>query len=131
MNMSFPLRVFGVNMTPGLQATMTAMDHKELQYNEPLPYRPKVISTIKALLKIGHVNLQADYRYASRIAAVKIYPINDRVPMRFVDVRASYDFGRVTFQAGINNLLQYNYAPMESNLMPMRTFTAGLKGQLW
>jgi len=130
MNMSFPLRVFGVNMSPGIQATMTAMNHKELQYNEPLPYRPKVISTIKALLKIGHANLQADYRYASKIAAVKIYPINDRVPMRFVDVRASYDLGAMTLQIGVNNLFQYNYAPMESNLMPMRTFTAGLKGRL-
>ena len=72
--------------------------------------------------------MEADYRYASEIDEVKIYPINDRVPMKFVDLRASYDVGFLTFQVGVENLLQYNYAPMESNLMPMRTFTIGLRG---
>jgi len=70
------------------------------------------------------------YRYASKIDKVKIYPINKRVPMKFIDLRASYDFGPLTFQLGVNNLLNYNYASRESNMEPMRTFTAGLKGEL-
>ncbi len=49
--------------------------------------------------------------------------------MKFWDLRASYEFGRASLMLGVNNLLQYNYAPMESNLMPPRTFTAGLKGE--
>jgi hypothetical protein len=81
-------------------------------------------------LRIGSVLLQADYRYASKIDEVKIYPINDRVPMKFLDVRVSHDIWNLALQLGVNNLLQYNYAPMETNLMPMRTFTVGLRGEL-
>ncbi|MCU0646297.1 MAG: hypothetical protein MUC94_18830 [bacterium] len=50
--------------------------------------------------------------------------------MKFLDVRLSYEVGRMTMQLGVNNLLQYNYAPMESNLMPMRTFTASILGEI-
>jgi outer membrane receptor for ferrienterochelin and colicins len=128
-NWSMPVNFFDLNMIPGIQASITAMDHKDLRYDEPLTYRPKVIGNIKTSLRIGAFNGQMDYRYASRIEEVKIYPINKRVPMKFVDVRASYDVWKLTVQVGVNNLLQYNYAPMESNLMPMRTFTVGLKGE--
>ena len=128
-NISMPIRILGLNMIPSLQASVTAMDHKDLKWNEPLTYRPKLLATIKALFRIGSAQIEVDYRYASKIDKVKIYPINDRVPMKFLDVRASYDFWHLTVQLGINNLLQYNYAPMESNLMPMRTFTVGLQGE--
>ena len=128
MNMNFPLSLFGQNLSPGIQASITAMDHKDLEWNGPLPYRPKIISTFKGILKTGRAHLQLNYRYARKIDEVKIYPINDRVPMHFVDVQSSYDFGPISLVMGVNNLFQYNYAPMESNLMPMRTFTAGLKG---
>jgi len=129
-NLSFPLRLFNINMIPSLQASVTAMNHEDLTYNEPLVYRPKTLATIKSRLQIGKVHIQIDYRFAGKIEEVKIYPINDRVPMKFLDIRTSFDFGPVTFQLGINNLLNYNYSPMESNLMPMRTFTAGLKGEI-
>ncbi len=128
-NISMPIRILGLNMIPSLQASVTAMDHKDLKWNEPLTYRPKLLATIKALFRIGSTQIEVDYRYASKIDKVKIYPINDRVPMKFLDVRASYDFWHLTVQLGIKNLLQYNYAPMESNLMPMRTFTVGLQGE--
>ena len=127
-NYSTGLFLFGVNMTPGIQISLTAMDHKNLKWDEPLTYRPDVLVTLKTSLRIGRGYVEANYRYASEIEEVKIYPINDRVPMKFIDLRASYDVGFLTLQVGVENLLQYNYAPMESNLMPMRTFTAGLKG---
>jgi len=127
-NLTLPMQLFGVHFASGLQASLTAMDHEDLEYHEPLVYRPKLLSTLKISLNVARAQLQMDYRYASRIAAVKIYPINDRVPMKFVDVRAAYTIGNFTLQLGINNLLNYNYAPMESNLLPMRTYTAGLRG---
>ncbi len=129
-NWSYPARILGTDITPGLTLSGTFMDHENSKYNEPLTYRPKTLITAKASLKISNLQVQADYRYNSVIDQVKIYPINDRVPMKFVDVRTSYDFGSTSFFLGVNNLLQYNYAPMESNLLPPRTFTAGLKGQL-
>lgn len=128
-NLSFPFHWLGTTIVPSLTASITAMDHKDLKWAEPLTYRPKTLVTLKSTLRIGLFQAQADYRYASKIQEVKIYPINDRVPMKFFDVRASFDIYNFTLQLGINNLLQYNYAPMESNLMPMRTYWAGLKGE--
>jgi len=78
---------------------------------------------------VARIQVQLDYRYASKVEAVKIYPINERVPMKFWDVRVSYDWRKFSFKLGVQNLRQYNYAPMESNLMPMRTFTAGVQGE--
>ena len=128
-NVTFPFRAFGTTWTPGVKASITALDHENIEYEEPLTYRPKILANIKTLLNVGSAQLQLDYRYASKIDEVKLYPINQRVPMRFVDVRFSYEFWHLTFKCGIINLFQYNYAPMESNLMPMRTFTIGAQGE--
>jgi len=129
-NFSTPVYLLGLNWTPGIQASLTYMDHEDMKYHEPLTYRPDVLATIKTSVKVKNIKFQVDYRYASEIAEVKIYPINDRVPMKFVDMRLDYDISLFTIQLGVINLLNYNYAPRESNLMPMRTFTAGLKGRL-
>ena len=124
------LELFLLPVKINWQTSLTAMDHKDLKWNEPLTYRPKLLATIKSSFQIHSAQLQIDYRYASRIDEVKIYPINDRVAMKFLDVRLSYDVWKLSFQIGVNNLLQYNYAPMESNLMPMRTFVFSVRGEI-
>jgi len=124
------IRLFRLQLKTNWQASLTAMDHKDLKWSEPLTYRPKLLATIKSSFQINKAQLQIDYRYASRIDEVKIYPINDRVAMKFLDARISYDVWKLTFQIGVNNLLQYNYAPMESNLMPMRTFVVSIRGEI-
>lgn len=129
-NWSYGLTVKNWAVRPGLQASLTMMDHMELEWREPLTYRPKQIAALKASLKIQKFSTQLDYRYASRIEAVKIYPINRRVPMKFIDLRFTYDLGFLSLKAGVSNLNNYNYAPMESNLMPMRTYTVGVQGEL-
>jgi len=128
-NWNTSTHLWGLHITPGVTISGTFMDHEDLKWHEPLTYRPKNLLTGKFSLKINHFQFQADYRYASKIDEVKIYPINDRVPMKFFDVRVFYDFGIITLQAGVNNMLQYNYAPMESNLMAPRTYTLGVKGK--
>ncbi len=128
-NLSVPVRILGVKIKTNWQASMTAMDHKDLKWHEPLTYRPKFLITIKSSFQLSKTQFQIDYRYASRIDEVKIYPINDRVSMKFLDARLSHDLWKLTFQFGVNNLLQYNYAPMESNLMPMRTYIASIQGE--
>lgn len=128
-NLKAPFRIGHLKFFSNWQASLTAMDHRDLRWNEPLTYRPKLLATIKSAFQFGNAELQIDYRYASRIEAVKIYPINDRVPMKFLDTRLSYKLIKLTFQFGVNNLLQYNYAPMESNLMPMRTFILSVLGE--
>ena len=128
-NLSGEWSLFGLAITPSLQATMTAMQHRDLVWDEPLTYRPNVIANIKPSFTTGPWHVEADFRYASEIKEVKIYPINDRVPMKIVDVRGSYKWRNLTLQLSVNNLLQYNYAPMESNLMAPRNFVLSLKGE--
>ncbi|MBN1542121.1 TonB-dependent receptor [candidate division KSB1 bacterium] len=129
-NLSSEVALLGRSWIPALQLSLTAMDHRDRQWDEALPYRPKVLASAKASLKTGAVQVEIDYRYAARIDAVKVYPINDRVPMKFVDGRVSWRWKSYSLQLGINNIFQYNYAPMESNLMPMRHVTIGVKGEL-
>jgi len=128
-NFSHSLQLFGRSFVTGLQASFTGIKHEDINNHEPLPYRPEILANIKCFLKFQKTKLQIDYRYASRIEMVKVYPINDRVPMKFIDLRFSRSIGRYNLHLGVKNLLQYNYAPMESNLMPMRTFNIGLEGR--
>jgi len=127
---SQPLRIAGFRFTPSVDLSVTAMDHRDLKWNEPLTYRPNTLATLKTAFRAGLFNLQVDYRYASRIDKVKLYPINDRVPMRFWDVRLNLHIGRLILKTGVRNLFNYNYAPMESNLMPPRTYVIGLQGEI-
>ncbi|MCK5146117.1 TonB-dependent receptor [bacterium] len=121
-------RFFSRPFMSSLEFGLTIMDHEDLQWNEPLTYRPNKLFNVNTALESGAFRFEADYRYASKIDKVKVYPINRRVPMHFVDIRFQARWNSVTFLCGINNLLQYNYAPMESNLQAMRTYTIGLKG---
>lgn len=129
-NWSQSIHLLKKHITHNLQVSSTLMQHKDIKYNEPLTYRPKTLLTVKSRWIVENFQLQINYRYASKIEAVKIYPINDRVPMKFMDVQFSYNFKPVTLQVGVNNLFNYNYAPMESNLMAPRTYTIGLRGML-
>ncbi|MBN2416902.1 TonB-dependent receptor [bacterium] len=128
LNVGGSLRLLGHSCSSGCQLSLTAMGHENMETGEPLPYRPNVLGTAGGFIKSGPLTGQVRYRYASRIAEVKVYPINERVPMHFLDLDVSLQLSRYRLQAGIRNLLQYNYAPMESNLMPMRTYTLGLYG---
>jgi outer membrane receptor for ferrienterochelin and colicins len=129
-SLSQTIRLLRFPIKTNWQTSLTMMDHKDLKWNKPLTYRPNVLAIIQSSFQVGPARLQIDYRYASKIDEVKIYPINDRVPMKFLDVRLSYEIWKLTLQLGVNNLLQYNYAPMESNLMAMRTFVVSVQGEI-
>ena len=124
------LETAGIRYTPTADLSITVMRHEDLKWHEPLTYRPGTIISLKTGVRIGSLTLQIDHRYASRIEAVKLYPINDRVSMKFWDIRANVQIGKITLKTGIRNLFNYNYAPMESNLMPPRTYVVGLQGEI-
>lgn len=128
LNLGGTLQLFSRRFATGCQVSLTAMQHENEATHDPLPYRPNVLGMVSGLVKSGPVTGQVRYRYASEIAEVKVYPINERVPMHFLDVTISLQLRSCRLQAGLRNLLQYNYAPMESNLMPMRTYTFGVYG---
>jgi outer membrane cobalamin receptor len=111
MNWTQQFKVF----RPALDVSLTAMDHENITWQEPLPYRPNLIGFVKAGLEYKSILLEGDYQYASRIDEVKIYPINERVALHQVNVRLSGSFNHYAYILGVENLFQYNYAPMESN----------------
>jgi outer membrane receptor for ferrienterochelin and colicins len=124
------LQTAGIRYTPTADLSITVMHHEDLKWHEPLTYRPGTIISLKTGVRVGAVTLQIDHRFASRIEAVKLYPINDRVAMKFWEIRMNVQFGKITLKTGVRNLFNYNYAPMESNLMPPRTYVIGLQGEI-
>ncbi len=120
------IRLLGAVWTVGLRASATLMHHEELEFHDPLPYRPKRLVTLQWTVRGGRLDCELDYRYASRIEQVKVYPINQRVPMKFWDLHVGMRLGSVRLRFSCRNLTNYNYAPMESNLEPPRRYEVSL-----
>ena len=118
--LSMPLHLLGKHATGALRASVTWMHHEELQFHDPLPYRPKLLTHSQIGLSCPRWDVLIEHRYASKIDQVKIYPINQRVPMKFWDASLRLHWGKTALQLTCRNLFNYNYAPMESNLMPPR-----------
>ena len=112
-----------------LNATATVMDHKDLSTNKPLTYRPDVIAHINPSLNLGLWEFHADYRYASRIEAVKLFVYDERVPQKVVNFRVLYHLGNIDIQLGVNNALDYYYTQIERNMAEVRNFTIGITGE--
>jgi outer membrane receptor for ferrienterochelin and colicins len=101
----------------------------EVSFNDPLAYRPKHLFTCSISFGYGNFEAGMDYRYISRLDSVKVYPTEDRVPQKVLDSRISYELNNITITANINNLLNYQYAQIERNMMPMRHFVLSVTGR--
>ena len=123
---SQPVRLLGRTADLALRGSVTWMHHEELEFHDPLPYRPNVLARGEASLSGRRLELLLEHRYASKIEQVKIYPINQRVPMKFWDAGLRLRWRALTLQLFCRNVFNYNYAPMESNLMPPRRWEVGL-----
>ena len=108
---------------------MTFMDHRDLISNEPLTYRPDLIAHLNPSLTLGPWEFHVDYRYASRIEAVKLFYYDERVPQKVWNVRTIYHLGNIDFQIAVNNALDYYYTQVERSLGEIRNFTAGITGE--
>lgn len=108
-----------------LQASATIINHEDLTTHQPLTYRPKVIAFINPAIALGRWELHADYRYASRMEAVKLFSFDERVPQKVWNFRLLYHAGPVTMQAAVNNALDYYYTQIERNMAEIRNFTIG------
>lgn len=105
-----------------------------------LKFRPRHILYASGALTFGNFKSSADVRYVSRIERidenlVRLAPIIDgeqRVPIKVVDVRVSYDLidAGLPLQVGFNanNILNYHYVEFIGNLAPVRNFTLTLDG---
>jgi outer membrane receptor for ferrienterochelin and colicins len=113
---------------------------KDLTENTILKFRPRHLFYVSAFGTYGFVHASADFRFVSRIERIdenliRLAPIVDgdqRVPIKVLDLRASYDLLglglplRVGFN--VNNVTDYQYVELVGNLAPGRTFVLSLDG---
>jgi outer membrane receptor protein involved in Fe transport len=114
----------------------------DVNENTILKLRPRHIFYASALLTYDELRASADFRYISRIERIdenliRLAPIvngEQRVPIKVVDVRISYDWLRfglpVRVGFNVSNLLNYHYVELVGNLGPVRTYTLSIDGVL-
>jgi outer membrane cobalamin receptor len=117
------------NKLQGLVA-YTYLDHEDKSTGEPLAYRPNHLLTTSGTFYLGALELGADYRYASAFERVKVFtdPRTDRiVPMKVIDLRLAYRFGRQIIRFIADNAGNYSYSTIERNLEPIRRYSLALE----
>jgi outer membrane receptor protein involved in Fe transport len=104
----------------GLQANFTFMDAKDMNTNSPLSYRPKILAFIVPSIKFDPFELQAEYRYASKIDKVMLYSYDQRVAQKVWTSRLYLRLKPLTAILSVNNLFNYAYVQLERNLREPR-----------
>jgi len=112
-----------------LLATATILDHEDVSTGKPLTYRPKVIAFFNPSLHFHSWEFHVDYRYASRIEAVKLFQYDDRVPQKVWNFRLIYHLANIDFQVAFNNALDYYYTEIERTMGEVRNFTISMIGE--
>jgi hypothetical protein len=88
-----------------------------------------VIAFVNPSIAVGAWEFHADYRYASRIEAVKLFRYDDRVPQKVWNFRLLYHLGNFDLQLAVNNALDYYYTQIERTMGEIRNFTVGITGE--
>ncbi len=123
-------RIGGFEMMWKLQPTralsldlgLTFMDPRDLSQGTVLAYRPRRLATLGASYTFSSFELGVNARYASRLDRVEVYPNDERVAQKVVDLRVGYRYRGLRLSLQVNNLFNYNYTQMERTLMPIRHF---------
>ncbi len=79
------------------QAAYTFLDTEDKTTGEPLAYRPDHLLTTSASLRLAAFLLAVDYRMASAFDRFQVFNdprIDPLLPMRVLDARLAYRFGR-------------------------------------
>ncbi len=111
-----------------LNASATWMDAREVDSGAPLVYRPDFIAFVSPAFWNGPFGVQMDFRYMSRLQAVAVFPLDERVPTKVFDLRFHYLWKKLSFQFLIRNALNYNYTVSERVLGEIRNFALALSG---
>ena len=115
----------------GIETSLTAMDPRDLTLDETLKYRSKYLWYNRLYLPLGQFELQADYRFISKIENVDqrlmiyIPNANALVDAHVLDARIIWNSESITgfplkFTLNAKNLLDYYYTEMVGNLAPTR-----------
>lgn len=113
----------------GLNAWLTLMEPKDLTSGELLAYRPKLIAHLVPSLHMGAWEVQADYRYASRMEVVKLFRYDERVPQKVWSFRLVWHLGNLQVHVAVNNALDYYYTQIERTMGEIRNFAVGFSGE--
>ncbi len=109
-----------------LKVSATLMEHENLITHEPLTYRPEVIAFFNPCFCWGDWEALAEFQYASRIEAVKLFRYDDRVPQKIWDFRLIYHFANYDFHIAVNNAFDYYYTQLERSMAEIRNFSVGV-----
>jgi len=107
----------------GLQGNITLMDADDLNSKETLSYRPEILSFVTPSLRWDPFELQAEYRYASRIDKVMLYEYDQRVAQKVWSFRLYLRLDHFTSTLALNNAFNYAYTQLERNLGEIRNVT--------
>jgi len=97
---------------------------------EPLPYRPRFIGFFTPKFQFGPIEVEADYRYSSRLQRVLVYPRDEQIPTKVWDLRVSYHWRNFQFKFLVNNIVNYNYLISERVLGEIRNFAIAINGEI-
>lgn len=90
----------------------------------PLLFRPRHLLTLSADYAVGSVGVGADFRYSSRYErAGPIFPQDERVSARVLDLRATWAAGPMEIRVKVANVLNYIYNLAPRTLEPVRAVT--------
>lgn len=126
-----------LDKTVGLEMSLTAMSPREYNAGLTLPFRSSILWYTKLLLPISSfLELQADYRYISRVERIddRISALNvvedadARVATHVVDARAIVKLQSLfdvplSCTLNVKNALDYYYVEILGNLAPTRSIT--------
>lgn len=124
---------FRLNLWQGrihLNGSATWMDHREIESGEPLIYRPNFIAFVSPGFWSGPFGIEMDFRYMDRLQKVAVYPLDERVPTKLVDLRLNYMWKKLTFQLLLRNALNYNYTVSERVLGELRNVALAVSGTI-
>jgi outer membrane cobalamin receptor len=114
------------NRLIGIRASATFMEPLDIRRDKVLPYRPKFFTDLTGFVNFGPVSLQAEYRYASRVETVQLNPLDPRVPVKLLFLRAETKWRIATLQFAVNNALNYHYAQIERRMGEVRNAMVSL-----
>src|SRR2546427_332753 len=93
---------------------------------QPLAFRPKHLVTLATDYQWGAVSVGGDFRYTSRFERVELYPNDDRVAGKVLDLRAGVERGPLSLRCQLSNALNYIYNQVPPTLAPGRTLSVTL-----
>ncbi len=92
----------------------------------PLAFRPTHLVTLSADYQWHTVSAGGDFRYTSRFERVELYPGDERVAGKVLDLRVGVERGPLSLRGRLANALNYIYNQVPRTLAPVRTLSVTL-----